>query len=78
MQKSSANQMASWFQKVLSPTPQNLVSTVLVVVYITVSQERLQPMSDGKCLFIAGYLLCYSYKLKLIGPGIFHRAIFEK
>ena len=44
----------------------------------TVSQERLQPMSDGKRHFIVGYFLCYSYKLILISPGIFHRALFEK
>ena len=44
----------------------------------TVSQERLQPMSDGKRHFFAESLLCYSYKLILIGPGIFHRALFEK
>ena len=39
------------------------------------SQERLQPMSDGKRRFVAESLLCYSYKLILIGPGIFHRAL---
>ena len=44
----------------------------------TVLQEQLQPMSDGKRPFIAESLLCYSYKLILIGPGIFHRALFEK
>ena len=44
----------------------------------TVPQERLQPMSDGKRHFFAESLLCYSYKLILIGPGIFHRALFEK
>ena len=44
----------------------------------TVSQERLQPMSDGKRHFIVGSFLCYSYKLILISPGIFHRALFEK
>ena len=44
----------------------------------TVSQEQLQPMSDGKRPFIAESLLCYSYKLILISPGIFHRALFEK
>ena len=44
----------------------------------TVLQERLQPMSDGKRHFIVGYFLCYSYKLILISPGIFHRALFEK
>ena len=44
----------------------------------TVSQERLQPMSDGKHRLISGTFLCYSYKLILIGPGIFHRALFEK
>ena len=44
----------------------------------TVLQEQLQPMSDGKRLFIAESLLCYSYKLILISPGIFHRALFEK
>ena len=35
-------------------------------------------MSDGKRHFIVGYFLCYSYKLILISPGIFHRALFEK
>ena len=35
-------------------------------------------MSDGKRPFIAESLLCYSYKLILISPGIFHRALFEK
>ena len=45
---------------------------------LTVSQEQLQPMSDGKRHFIVGYFLCYSYKLILISPGIFHRALFEK
>ena len=44
----------------------------------TVLQEQLQPMSDGKRPFIAESLLCYSYKLILISPGIFHRALFEK
>ena len=47
-------------------------------VAYTVSQERLQPMSDGKRHFIVGSFLCYSYKLILISPGIFHRALFEK
>ena len=42
------------------------------------SQERLQPRSDGKRNFIVESLLCYSYKLILMGPGIFHRALFEK
>ena len=44
----------------------------------TVLQEQLQPMSDGKRPFITESLLCYSYKLILISPGIFHRALFEK
>ena len=35
MQNYPANQMASWFRKVLSPTPQNLASTVLFVVHYT-------------------------------------------
>ena len=42
------------------------------------SQDRLQPMSNGKRHFIVGSFLCYSYKLILISPGIFHRALFEK
>ena len=44
----------------------------------TVLQEQLQPMSDGKRPCIAESLLCYSYKLILSSPGIFHRALFEK
>ena len=44
----------------------------------TVPQERLQPLSVGKRHFFAESLLCYSYKRILIGPGIFHRALFEK
>ena len=44
----------------------------------TVPQERLQPLSVGKRHFFAESLLCYSYKLILISPGIFHRALFEK
>ena len=44
----------------------------------TVLQEQLQPMSDGKRHFIVGSFLCYSYKIILISPGIFHRALFEK
>ena len=50
----------------------------LTHMYNTVLQEQLQPMSDGKRPFIAESLLCYSYKLILISPGIFHRALFEK
>ena len=47
-------------------------------VWCTVSQVRFQPMSDGKRHFIAESLLCNTYKLILIGPGILHRALFEK
>lgn len=63
--------------------PKNLVDMIALAPEKTnspgtVSQERLQPMSDGKRHFIVGYFLCYSYKLILISPGIFHRALFEK
>ena len=66
----------SWLMKenILAPDDplswQNFMGTVL--------QEWFQPMSDGKRRFIVGSFLCYSYKLILISPGIFHRALFEK
>ena len=55
------------------------ITIVVIYLYLhTVSQEGLQPMSDGKRPFIAESLLCYSYKLILISPRIVHRALFEK
>ena len=65
------------WRKILHKTKKNR-QKLQQIIHSTVSQERLQPMSDGKRHFIVGYFLCYSYKLILISPGIFHRALFEK